>query len=931
MDVYNSHLKKIINANNENRLAVFVGSGISLSSNSDSVKLPLWGDLIQSMKVELDLDGENDYLKVAQLYFLEFGESIYYSKIKSFFPDSIPPSEIHKLIFELMPQCVITTNWDSILEDAIDESGALYSVISSDKDLVKATNLKKLIKMHGDFKSHNIVFKEDDYLNYTHNFPLIESYIKSILSTHTIIFIGYSYNDINLKHIMKWIQNHSDYSPPMYLMASRYNVSQTQYLMSHGIKTLVLKDIVDGQRNNSRFDKMSYMSQQVGLFLECIKTGHFTVVEELTPIETVEAIFNKIKHLEGFDFILLKQIVSTFTNCGFVYAGDQMSFLELYVDNVLTMDYDKNTRQLHEKFISILTSEDDSENTCPKVIDVIEQIMKILAKANILGIIVPNSESRTKKYFVNEYVKDLECRKSEELIELNFSETNIHDLQSKNINQLSKVAKSYSNKFEYHSAYQVVLEIILLCKKTKNYAQLLIALFNINTLILKLKYSSEYINDERFKFLNVYDLQEQFLQFPQTEIKKQQTLYDFLSLKTVYIQTFKNSDAFIKIKSSIETVKKGGYTYNNEADKPSVEHANLLFFAVKNNLIINDYIFNQMMKRFVDISIVRQSHKIDIDLNVYELYTCIKYIEPKELTSVLSIFKKGDEHKLVLSDTNLNWLIDDVLHNILQQHLEASSVEKLLERELQNVIMLISYVNINENSTEKVLNEFSRLISSTNNTISTYESINDFFAVQHKLFDNKINEDLLIELIEGIINKVVYRNAHGWDNFAITKNKTVNIYEYVAVIKGVYKNVKLIGKLIIELNELDIKNKVIYVETLLHSIYQIGNDDVKKVIKKFIDSVIAECLPSSYKYYQFILWCAAVGFIDKVEHDMVVQLEEYIRKFEDGKTFHSNFYSLKEVIGYLVNEKNINSLQRTHEMLMNIINMYESRRNLSII
>jgi NAD-dependent SIR2 family protein deacetylase len=142
MDVYNSHLKQIIKANDENRLAVFVGSGISLSSNTDNFKLPLWEDLIVAMKRELQLENENDYLKVAQLYFLEFGEPTYYSKIKSFFPDNIPPSELHKVIIELMPQCIITTNWDCILEETVDESGSLYSVICSDKDLVKSTHLK---------------------------------------------------------------------------------------------------------------------------------------------------------------------------------------------------------------------------------------------------------------------------------------------------------------------------------------------------------------------------------------------------------------------------------------------------------------------------------------------------------------------------------------------------------------------------------------------------------------------------------------------------------------------------------------------------------------------------------------------------------------------------------------------------------------------
>lgn len=117
-----AHLKNIISANNANSLAIFVGAGVSKSSNNESVTLPSWGELIDALKLDLEVTNESDYTKLAQLYFLEFNEPTYYKKIKEFIPEYIEPSDIHRLIFSIRPQCIITTNWDNILERTVELS-----------------------------------------------------------------------------------------------------------------------------------------------------------------------------------------------------------------------------------------------------------------------------------------------------------------------------------------------------------------------------------------------------------------------------------------------------------------------------------------------------------------------------------------------------------------------------------------------------------------------------------------------------------------------------------------------------------------------------------------------------------------------------------------------------------------------------------------
>ena len=66
------------------------------------------------------------------------------------------------------------------------------------------------MKLHGDLINKNFVLKEEDYLNYSDNFKLIETLAKSIFSTNTVVFIGYlieeavnnlmNYYDFAIKH-----------------------------------------------------------------------------------------------------------------------------------------------------------------------------------------------------------------------------------------------------------------------------------------------------------------------------------------------------------------------------------------------------------------------------------------------------------------------------------------------------------------------------------------------------------------------------------------------------------------------------------------------------------------------------------------------------------------------------------------------------------
>lgn len=198
-----SQIKKSIK---ENSLILFVGAGISANSN-----LPTWGELIQSFKEELNLpdDNSDDYPRVAQYYYDTFGKNRYTKKIEEVFSSKgiSKPNELHTLIEKIAPEHIITTNYDFLLEDQF-ESGLLkYNVVAEDKDIPYTSPGRYLIKMHGDLNKNNIVLKEEDYLDYASNFPMISNLIQTLIMNYTLLFVGYSLKDSTFKAIFRLVQN----------------------------------------------------------------------------------------------------------------------------------------------------------------------------------------------------------------------------------------------------------------------------------------------------------------------------------------------------------------------------------------------------------------------------------------------------------------------------------------------------------------------------------------------------------------------------------------------------------------------------------------------------------------------------------------------------------------------------------------------------
>lgn len=271
--MYEKELQRILNASQNNALTFFVGAGVSALSGA-----PTWKALIHAISDKLgrarkDEYSSDEYLQIPQMFYYSLGENKeeYYRFVKEqLYSSSLLPNTIHREMLNLNPVSFITTNYDTLLEDAAVQYCQSFKVVSRDEDVPTIFGDRFILKLHGDFKHNNFVLKEEDYLNYSENFKLIETLVKSIFSTNTVVFIGYSLNDYNIKLILNWTKTllKGSFREPIFLYVGSSALTDTEliYQQSKGLTVVEWNKLIAStdvylDRYNAIFDALKNQSK----------------------------------------------------------------------------------------------------------------------------------------------------------------------------------------------------------------------------------------------------------------------------------------------------------------------------------------------------------------------------------------------------------------------------------------------------------------------------------------------------------------------------------------------------------------------------------------------------------------------------------------------------------------------------------------------
>lgn len=252
-----AYIKAIQKASKENRLVIFAGAGTSFDAG-----VPLWSGLVNELSrvlpEEVRHNFEGDNLQLTQLYREVSDDKDYYDGIESVLLQHAKSSNvIHDTILSLNPCHIITTNYDNFIEDAALRNHRQYYVVATDDELPGNHGERLIVKMHGDLNHHNIILTENDYYDYSRKFPLIRSFVLSLFTTKVILFIGFSFNDPNLKFILREIRSELGKDMQHVYLLNDYLLSDIEksHLFNKGINVLT----ITGSDLNEEFNRLKIL------------------------------------------------------------------------------------------------------------------------------------------------------------------------------------------------------------------------------------------------------------------------------------------------------------------------------------------------------------------------------------------------------------------------------------------------------------------------------------------------------------------------------------------------------------------------------------------------------------------------------------------------------------------------------------------------
>jgi hypothetical protein len=243
-------IDQLIHAYQTKRLILFVGAGASMN-----LGLPSWQQLVNHMAVELGYDPDiyqtfGGHLTLAEFYRRsKHGIGPLRSWMdREWHPNkiNIANSRIHELIANASFDIIYTTNYDRWLERSFEYYKKPYTKISGVADLIKTVaGGAQIIKFHGDFDDDaSIVLDETSYFDRLSFESPLDIKFRSDVLGRSVLFIGYSLTDINIRYLFyklanTWKKSSCTVSQPhSYVFTGRPNAIQEAVLDQWNIKMI---------------------------------------------------------------------------------------------------------------------------------------------------------------------------------------------------------------------------------------------------------------------------------------------------------------------------------------------------------------------------------------------------------------------------------------------------------------------------------------------------------------------------------------------------------------------------------------------------------------------------------------------------------------------------------------------------------------------
>ncbi len=855
MKEYAESKRLIRKAMNEKQLVLFVGAGASIKAG-----MPSWSDAVKifANKLNVEANGSDNTL-LPQYYFNSRGNKEYTQLSREVFRfnEKLIPNEVHSMILRFNAQTIITTNYDHLLELAAEDNGEFLQVISQDVDLPYRKDGKELIKIHGDFEHNNFVLKEDDYLHYHKNFKLIENYVKSLIGTKMVLFIGYGFNDPDIKHIFSWVKevlNEHFQSAYMIVTGKSKDQNEVEYYRHLGINLI--------------YSTVLFDNKDIGIddhFLQLQNTLYFLLKDDEERKGIIDTLYESLKPFNSINYTYRKYIESAVTDVRKKFSDKYSLWLD--TSNYIVLDKNKASDDLSYFMY-------DFVNYCKNGTDEvkIQSIINSLKNSSVNGVIITKSGDFTHNdetyelfngFSEPEWFKTIYLFDYKKLYEIR--ENNSKLLNESNPELYMQQAYISAILLDYYTAFNCLSIAAKAFYKKQDYAWFFIALWNkrrVAFIICRNPYLYENLDKEvlesiRFELEN-NDIEQTLATIPDLGNQNNQFLKDLIDFKFA-------SDLFIDVfSSSIKSLKQASDTYLWFAGMPAYEQMrqqvyDYYKYVVNNYLIVdscreNIFIFN-LFARSIFSSAISPDKDMELGAENFELknihaenltdadiHLIFRYINCKDLKKLFKEIK--------IDIINVSQSGKDYLNTIINSW-SSSSCSKNFQLEigiLDSYLCFIAHTKIDTD-----------LAKSTLHFILGIDDFECWLAIRESI----------IEFINSIFKQCLYNNSDiCQETYALAKKllmKLISDEKYNVYLKNIILDLFAFShKGGICFVETEVINQILSekYESLLPVIYKFSNQEIKSLIDIYFTS-----LDNSYFFTRLELYSdlVIIGVIEKNE------------------------------------------------------------------
>lgn len=700
--MYEEAFQRIIEASQNHSLTFFVGAGVSSLSGA-----PSWKKLIQQICIKINQPVKENYssdesLRIPQIFYhsIDKDEEQYYKFIEeNLTQEELFPNEVHKALLSFNPVSFVTTNFDDLLETAAIQYCQSYISIACDNEVVNINGDKYILKLHGDLKHKNIVFKEEDYLNYSENFKLMETLLKSIFSTNTVVFIGYGLNDYNIKLVLNWAKSllKDRFNKPIFIYTDSSPLSEAE-LLYHKSRGLC---VIDATQITEVAEE--YLPRYLAV-LNAIKNSADLTLDGKTPLEGFEILYQLLKPLDKLQALRMGDVAQKLSNYAIINEGGQI---------LATLD--NCSRILFQFFYEIISMSPSEYNTLDEdTRNKYYTILSVFEKAQIYYI---HWDDQIKCFAKNRAFSDTNC------LHFDFATMRKISFEVTADTKKEQYRKAFylSRLKKYDKSYYLFAEIAREAFKSKDY--LLYYLCEINCINLDkiIRNSNKFygcycIEDVDSKSPTVEKIEKIFEGLPIEFQNQYANLKDLYSVNLLYKYSYEAFVDGLKLQKSIESnTTELGLTSSQKVTHRINDYVHFLLGngiisdvfseyrnTVKNLMALLVCKYSEQQKKIIH----RQPFDLDFQDKVFfddiDFYCFVEYFTGDE---IVRLFSKNQIESISFEKVKE---IEKAIQNILCNYeylvsQNASNVEKILfETQIKTLLVLLRYMDISQECVDHV-------------------------------------------------------------------------------------------------------------------------------------------------------------------------------------------------------------------------------------